>query len=54
MLQLIRATAALRADRHGVTAVEYAVIAGVLVAAIGAAFTFLGTDIQNALSGLQL
>lgn len=38
---------ALRVDERAVTAVEYAVIAGVLVAAIGAAFTTLGTTLQT-------
>ena len=37
----------LRADKRGVTAVEYAVIAGVLVAAIGTAFTTLGTTLTT-------
>jgi Flp pilus assembly pilin Flp len=36
----------LRADKRGVTAVEYAVIAGVMVAAIGTAFTSLGTTLK--------
>ncbi|HVC61986.1 MAG TPA: Flp family type IVb pilin [Acetobacteraceae bacterium] len=36
----------LRTDRRGVTAVEYAVIAGVMVAAIGVAFGSLGTTLK--------
>ncbi|HUB14310.1 MAG TPA: Flp family type IVb pilin [Acetobacteraceae bacterium] len=41
----------LRADNRGVTAVEYAVIAGVLVAAIGTAFTTLGTTLKTFFAG---
>lgn len=41
----------LRTNRRGVTAVEYAVIAGVLVAAIGTAFTTLGTTLKTFFSG---
>lgn len=37
-------------DRKGVTAVEYAVIAGVLVAIIATAFTSLGTGISSTLT----
>ena len=42
------------ADRRGVTAVEYAVIAGVLVAAVASAFAVLGPVLQNVLAGLNL
>ena len=41
-------------DRRGVTAVEYAVVAGVLVTAFGAAFTALGGKINTFLNGLTL
>ena len=37
-------------DRKGVTAVEYAVIAGVLVAIIATAFTSLGNGISSTLT----
>ena len=37
----------LHADRRGVTAVEYAVIAGVMVAGVGVAFTTLGTTLAT-------
>ena len=40
-----------RADKRGVTAVEYAVIAGVLVAAIGTAFTTLGATLKTFFTG---
>jgi len=46
--------AALRTDRRGVTAVEYAVIAGVLVVAVAAAFTAFGSTIMTYLTGLSL
>jgi Flp pilus assembly pilin Flp len=36
----------LRADKSGVTAVEYAVIAGTMVLGVGAAFTQLGTTLK--------
>lgn len=44
----------LRADKRGVTAVEYAVIAGVLVTVIATAFTTLGTSLDTYFSGLKL
>jgi Flp pilus assembly pilin Flp len=44
----------LRADERGVTAVEYAVIAGVLITAVAAAFTAFGTTLQTFLTGLAL
>ncbi len=40
----------LRIDQRGVTAVEYAIIAGVLGAIIVAAFSVLGGNISGALS----
>jgi len=43
----------LRADKRGVTAVEYAVIAGVLVAAIGTAFTTLGDTLKTFFAGFN-
>jgi Flp pilus assembly pilin Flp len=42
----------LRTDRRGVTAVEYAVIAGVLVTAVATAFTTLGTRLESFFNGL--
>ncbi len=42
----------LRADRRGVTALEYALIAGVLGTLLVAGFTTLGTDLQTALTSL--
>jgi pilus assembly protein Flp/PilA len=43
---------ALHADRRGVTALEYALIAGVLGSLLVAGFTAFGTDLQSALTSL--
>jgi Flp pilus assembly pilin Flp len=40
---------ALNSDRRGVTALEYALIAGVLATVLVTAFTTLGTDLKTAL-----
>ncbi len=40
----------LRIDRRGVTAVEYAIIAGVVALVIFAAFKTLGTNISSEIS----
>ena len=40
------------ADENGVTAVEYAVIAGVLVAVIATAFSTLGGGITTTIAGV--
>jgi pilus assembly protein Flp/PilA len=37
----------LKSDRRGVTALEYALIAGVVVATVVVGFTTLGTDIST-------
>ena len=39
----------LRADRRGVTALQYALVAGALSGLLVAAFTVLGGDLQTAL-----
>ncbi len=44
--------ASLNTDRRGVTAVEYAVVAGVLVAIIATAFTSLGNGISSTLTAV--
>jgi pilus assembly protein Flp/PilA len=46
----LKGLSALRADRRGVTAMEYAVIAGVIVTIIAGAFTAFGDDIKTALA----
>ena len=43
---------ALRADRHGVTALEYTLVAGTLSGVLVAAFTLLGTDTQASLAAV--
>ncbi len=42
----------LHADRRGVTALEYALVAGALSGLLVAAFTLLGTDLQAALAAV--
>jgi Flp pilus assembly pilin Flp len=42
----------LRADQRGVTAVEYAVIAGIVVVTFGVGFTALGGTLTAFLGGL--
>eukprot|EP01037_Dinobryon_pediforme_P012524 gene12524-12613_t len=54
MIDAIKTLKALATDRKGVTAVEYAVIAGVLVTAVAAAFNALGTSLTTYLGGLKL
>jgi len=55
MYEMIKANlVALKGDRRGVTAVEYAVIAGVMVVGVAAAFTAFGSKLQTYLSGLSL
>jgi len=47
---LLKGLYAFRADRRGVTAMEYAVIAGVIVTIIAAGFTAFGNAISTALT----
>jgi pilus assembly protein Flp/PilA len=54
VLQIIKSNLALLKDRRGVTAVEYAVIAGVVVVGIAGAFTALGTKLSAFFDGLKL
>jgi len=55
MLQKLKKSAAsLLTDRSGVTAVEYAVIAGVVVVSVAAAFNALGTTLKAFFTGLSL
>ncbi len=41
-----------RADRRGVTALEYALVAGVLTGFVIVAFTTLGSDLHTALDAV--
>ena len=43
----------LRADKRGVTAVEYAVIAGIVVVTFGAGFTALGGTLTTFLGNIK-
>jgi Flp pilus assembly pilin Flp len=54
LLQFIELNLALLKDRRGVTAVEYAVIAGVVVVGIASAFTALGGKLTTFFNGLTL
>jgi Flp pilus assembly pilin Flp len=44
--------ATLRSDTRGVTAVEYAIVAGALITALAGVFTALGTHLTTYISGL--
>ncbi|TLU72708.1 Flp family type IVb pilin [Lichenicoccus roseus] len=48
MLNLLRACIGLGVDRRGVTALEYAIIAGVLATVLVTAFTTLGSKMDAA------
>ncbi len=53
MLQSLKTGwALLQADKRGVTAVEYAVIAAVIVGTVATAFGTLGTKISTLMSGI--
>ena len=49
---LLKGLSVLQADRRGVTAMEYAVIAGVIVTIIATAFTAFGHAIGTALTSI--
>ncbi len=54
MLEFIRVQLnALISDKRGVTAVEYGVIAALIIAAVAAAFSTLGIDIGTAISNVE-
>ena len=48
----LKALCALQADRRGVTALEYALIAAVVAGVVVTAFTTLGTDISTKVGAL--
>ena len=54
MIDTIKFCTTILKDRRGVTAVEYAVIAGVMVTAVAAAFNAFGTTLKTFLTGLTL
>ena len=52
MIEYLKLLRVLYGDRRGVTALEYALIAGVLATVLVLAFKTLGTDISTALAGV--
>jgi len=52
MIAYLKLLLALNSDRRGVTALEYALIAGVLATVLVTAFTALGGDLSAALTAL--
>ena len=52
MIECIRIVKLLKSDRRGVTAVEYAVLAGALSVGLLAAFNAFSTKIQTFLAGI--
>jgi pilus assembly protein Flp/PilA len=52
MIEYFHAWAALRADRRAVTALEYGLIAGVIVATIAVGFNLLATQLSNQFVGI--
>jgi Flp pilus assembly pilin Flp len=52
--EAVRMLKLISTDRKGVTAVEYAVIVGVLVAVIATAFGTLATHLNTQIAGLAL
>lgn len=49
---ILKAWCALEADRRGVTALEYALVAGLIVTAMATAFTIFFGDLQTALGDI--
>ena len=47
MITFIKTWLELKTDRRAVTALEYGLIAGVIVATVAAGFTVLGGDLAN-------
>jgi Flp pilus assembly pilin Flp len=54
VMQALKSYLAFFKDARGVTAVEYAVIAGVVVVGIATAFTALGGKLADAINALSL
>lgn len=52
MLYIMSKYESLKSDRRGVTALEYGVIAAVIIGVVATAFTTLGTDLNTKLNGL--
>lgn len=54
MLELLQVISSLIKDRRGVTAVEYALVAGALCAVVLTAFNTFGSRISTWMAGLSL
>lgn len=52
MLYIMSKFEALKSDRRGVTALEYGVIAAVIIGVVATAFTALGTNLSAKINGL--
>ena len=53
MIEYLKTWLELKTDRRAVTALEYGVIAGVLAVVVVAAFTTLGTGLNNAFTTIS-
>ncbi len=52
MIDQIKNWLALASDRRGVTALEYAIIAGIIVAVIALGFGVMASDISNSFNNI--
>jgi Flp pilus assembly pilin Flp len=52
MIEYLHAWIAIKADRRAVTALEYGLIAGVIVATIAVGFSMLATQLSNQFVGI--
>ena len=54
MINAFRTIKALASDRRGITAMEYAVVAGAILAVARTAFNALGTKLTTPIAGVTL
>jgi pilus assembly protein Flp/PilA len=52
MIEYAKAWLSLKTDRRGVTALEYGLIAGLIVATIAVGFSLLANDLSTKFSGI--
>jgi Flp pilus assembly pilin Flp len=52
MIEYLKTWLALKADRRAVTALEYGLIAGVIVATVAVGFGVLANDLSNKFNGI--
>ena len=52
MIEYVKTWLALKTDRRAVTALEYGLIAGVIVAVVAVGFGVLATDLSNKFSAI--